>query len=1002
MHRPLIATGETPRSADFLFASRAAYVGLAKLAAAVLGTSTIVNGLPCTPGTGLAVSIGPGEIYSLLALDTAAYGTLPADAHNVLKQGVLGDPAALGTPAPTTPGQSVVYLIEAQLQETDGGAQNVPFYNSANPTVPNYAGINTIRFDKLALQVKAGAPATTGQQVAPSVDAGWTPLYTVTVGYGATFITQSNIAVAQGAPFLTLTLPGVPGAIAAAAAGQTPQTPNGFGTLTPLASASTTDLGSCPTKNVLVTGTATINNLGTSANLASPIYLTRFQGALTINASSTILLPSGANITTAAGDVALWEFESASGAGQWRLEGYFPAVGVDPAGSAAAALSAANQNLAATAAGLVPRAGNVLMTGPLGVSAPSQFDRSSAAVSSAWVAVGGAPFKAVNGVSSSQTLTPAMHAGALNVVFGATAATLFAANSIPAGTRIAFTITGSGQTVAAGGSDQLQFGDGGVTTYAPSVGTTVELASDGVSNWWCVREANLVAPAFRKSFTAPGATIGNFTLGSNIIGPNSAFAFTLAPASDAQSGQLVLWGSASSGAGNALLGNDVHNVTVSRGGGVAVTQLNVSGLTKLQAATATSFSASAAVSGATGSFGGIVIDGNIHGGVGSAFTVGGSPDARSGRVVVWDIGSAGAGQAVLGNDQHNITVTRGARPQVDSKDIIDAGGGQTIGGVGLTATSLISTGAVTAAPSQGLVLGTTTVLNADGSGNVGLIAASGAGIAFRSGGATVAEIDSDLFMRLDTALPRTANDSRAARTDFVQQQGWRTNGQVNATGAGTDAGSKIHVSANFTVALNAAVVASAGSGAVLTYGNTSSSAIVGTFQGGNYLYGITGPNGSFTLGPYEAISFTPDGGNAYFVISAYRNGNRLQTLAGYPINIASGSNSYDLTWTPQAYDRLVLSIGSYNVANGQLTVSAFRDGNGNWNANSLTLGSTGAGGPTGILVEGADINSPLILAAGTGAGTGFPALTNGMSGIRLASTVASSSFSANNVLLSGA
>jgi len=100
-----------------------------------------------------------------------------------------------------------------------------------------------------------------------------------------------------------------------------------------VASASTTDIGDADSDFVEISGTTTIVSLGTTAT-RNHVWV-KFQGVLTLthNASS-LILPGGANITTAAGDVA--EFARISG-GNWQCLGYHPA-----SGKAVAALSGAD------------------------------------------------------------------------------------------------------------------------------------------------------------------------------------------------------------------------------------------------------------------------------------------------------------------------------------------------------------------------------------------------------------------------------------------------------------------------------------------------------------------------------------------------------------------------------------------------------------------------------------------------------------------------------------
>jgi hypothetical protein len=105
-----------------------------------------------------------------------------------------------------------------------------------------------------------------------------------------------------------------------------------------VASAGTTDIGAANSLNVRVTGTTTITSLGTVAN-GIRRYL-RFAAALTLTHNATsLILPGGANITTAAGDTAI---AISLGSGNWVVVNYMPAGGyVRQAGTANLALGSA-------------------------------------------------------------------------------------------------------------------------------------------------------------------------------------------------------------------------------------------------------------------------------------------------------------------------------------------------------------------------------------------------------------------------------------------------------------------------------------------------------------------------------------------------------------------------------------------------------------------------------------------------------------------------------------
>lgn len=100
-----------------------------------------------------------------------------------------------------------------------------------------------------------------------------------------------------------------------------------------LASASTVDLGTAVSHTITISGTTTITSLGATATASSPIYFITFSGALTLTYNATsLILPGGANIQTATGDVAIAIY---LGSGNWRVISYQQAAsfGSGPSGS---------------------------------------------------------------------------------------------------------------------------------------------------------------------------------------------------------------------------------------------------------------------------------------------------------------------------------------------------------------------------------------------------------------------------------------------------------------------------------------------------------------------------------------------------------------------------------------------------------------------------------------------------------------------------------------------
>jgi hypothetical protein len=105
-----------------------------------------------------------------------------------------------------------------------------------------------------------------------------------------------------------------------------------------IASAATVNIGAAAANTVLVSGTTTITAFDTIA--AGAIRRVRFLGALTLTHNATsLILPAGANITTAAGDVATME---SLGSGNWRCINYSKVDGTAVIGGSGAALGAVN------------------------------------------------------------------------------------------------------------------------------------------------------------------------------------------------------------------------------------------------------------------------------------------------------------------------------------------------------------------------------------------------------------------------------------------------------------------------------------------------------------------------------------------------------------------------------------------------------------------------------------------------------------------------------------
>jgi hypothetical protein len=122
---------------------------------------------------------------------------------------------------------------------------------------------------------------------------------------------------------------------------------------TDIASAGTTNIAAATGNYVVVTGTTTITALGTAQ--AGAVRIVRFSGALILTHNATsLILPTTANITTAAGDVAVFVSE---GSGNWRCTGYLRANGQALAGGGGGGVTTM------AAIGATPNANGATITG---------------------------------------------------------------------------------------------------------------------------------------------------------------------------------------------------------------------------------------------------------------------------------------------------------------------------------------------------------------------------------------------------------------------------------------------------------------------------------------------------------------------------------------------------------------------------------------------------------------------------------------------------------------
>lgn len=198
----------------------------------------------------------------------------------------------------------------------------------------------------------------------------------------------------------------------------------------------TVDLGAATANSVYLSGSATVTSFGTSA-AAGTRYLVQFAAGIVLTASSTMVLPGSANITTQSGDIAEFEY---AGSGAWRCQYYTRKDGTSLVGAADSTK--------------LPLAGGT-MTGALNLAAEVTL------ASAATVAIGAAAANTVN-------------------ITGTTAITAF--DNIAAGAR-RVVVFGGALTLTHDATKLILPYAANITTVA---GDTAEFESLGSGNWKCL------------------------------------------------------------------------------------------------------------------------------------------------------------------------------------------------------------------------------------------------------------------------------------------------------------------------------------------------------------------------------------------------------------------------------------------------------------------------------------------------------------------------------------
>ncbi|MGI4748128.1 MAG: hypothetical protein ACRYFY_19100 [Janthinobacterium lividum] len=198
MDRQIVYVGAVPLDTDQLLQSRNTMIALGYLAKMTIGDgAACADGFACTPGGGLAVSIGPGSMSFPTVIDTGAYGALPPDGDPLLKIGVNTAPMVV-----TLPGAGE-FVISANVVETQAGSAPIAYVNAADPTRTLIGVQGNGQAQGTVVQQRVVMTATSPA----SVSAGSSPLWHISVPASATTVTAGMIARAAGAPFLQVKLP---------------------------------------------------------------------------------------------------------------------------------------------------------------------------------------------------------------------------------------------------------------------------------------------------------------------------------------------------------------------------------------------------------------------------------------------------------------------------------------------------------------------------------------------------------------------------------------------------------------------------------------------------------------------------------------------------------------------------------------------------------------------------------------------------------------------------
>jgi hypothetical protein len=150
------------------------------------GTNQFMTGLALSNPSANTVRVGVGAVFQQTAIDSGI-------SNQVMKMGMHPTTVDFSILAPTSLSNNVVYLIEGRYMDFGPNTSSgFPYFDQTNARLPE-----TLLQGELQLQIKAGTQAPAGTELPPATDAGWFPIYNVTVAYGSTTFTA---AYSTGSP----------------------------------------------------------------------------------------------------------------------------------------------------------------------------------------------------------------------------------------------------------------------------------------------------------------------------------------------------------------------------------------------------------------------------------------------------------------------------------------------------------------------------------------------------------------------------------------------------------------------------------------------------------------------------------------------------------------------------------------------------------------------------------------------------------------------------------